>query len=127
MTLDCNDTLDMADDVMEIGRIRHIPVLSAGNVVGMVSQRDLFRTSLAFALGYGQKARRSLLRTLNVKDVMSQPVVTIEPRASVVEAAMSMLEAKVGCLPVVEDGRMIGVLSETDILRFVAHRRDGTV
>jgi CBS domain-containing protein len=122
MTLDRNDTLDMADEIMEIGRVRHIPVLSAARVVGVISQRDLFRTALAFALGYGEKARRTLLRTLNVKDVMSQPVVTIGPHASIIEAAGRMLSARVGCLPVVEGDEMIGVLTETDVLQFVAGR-----
>lgn len=124
ISLDRNDTLDMADDVMELGRIRHIPVLDAGKVVGMLSQRDLFRSALAFALGYGEKGRRTLLKTLNVKDVMHEPVVTIAPDASVTEAAKLMLSNKIGCLPVIEGGTMVGLLTETDILRYVT---EGTI
>ncbi len=118
--LDRNDSLDMADDVMELGRIRHIPVMDADKVVGVVSQRDLFRSALAFALGYGEKGKKTLLRTLNVKDVMSQPVVTTDPAMLITEAAGLMLKKKVGCLPVIKDGGLVGILTETDILRYVA-------
>jgi len=118
-SLDCNDRLDLADDIMELGRFRHIPVLDGGKVVGVVSQRDLFRSALAFALGYGERAKRSLLRSLCVKDVMSQPVVTAERGMTIGDAARLMLRKKIGCLPVVENGGLVGVLTETDILRHV--------
>jgi CBS domain-containing protein len=111
-TLDRNDTLDMADDVMELGRVRHIAVVDEGKLVGVVSQRDLFRSALAFALGYGSKARRTLLRTVAIKEVMSEPAITIEPDARVGEAASLMLKKKIGCLPVVGDGKMVGILSD---------------
>ena len=57
-TLGRNDTLDSADDIMTLGRIRHLPVLDEGRVVGVVSQRDLFRSALAAALGYGENAQK---------------------------------------------------------------------
>src|SRR4030095_9490356 len=72
-TLDRNDSLDLADDVMTLGRIRHLSVIDQGRVVGVVSQRDLFKSALAAALGYGETAQRRLLKTLRVKEVMSEP------------------------------------------------------
>ena len=54
-TLGSNDTLDLAADVMVQGRIRHLPVLDEGRIVGVVSQRDLCRSALAAALGLGEK------------------------------------------------------------------------
>jgi CBS domain-containing protein len=121
-TLDRNDTLDMADEVMELGRIRHLAVLDEGKLVGIVSERDLFRFALAFALGYGSKARKTLLRTVVVKEVMSEPAITIEPDAGVRDAAALMLEKKIGCLPVVDEGKLVGILSESDVLKHVAGR-----
>jgi CBS domain-containing membrane protein len=120
--LERNDTLDKADEAMELGGIRHIPVLDAGRLVGMVSQRDLFRSALSFALGYGEKGSRTLLKTLHVKDVMQEPVVTANPEATVGEAAQLMLSNKIGCLPVVDNGTMVGLLTETDILRHVSKK-----
>ncbi len=119
-TLDRNDTLDMVDDVMELGRVRHMPVIEKGQIVGIVSQRDLFRSALAFAIGYGDKGRRTLLKTLNVKDLMKAPVITTEPDTPLAEAAALMVKKKIGCLPVLEAGKMVGILTETDVLRHVA-------
>ncbi|MGH8056177.1 MAG: CBS domain-containing protein [Candidatus Entotheonellia bacterium] len=118
-TLGRNDTLDLADDLMRMGRIRHLPVLDEGRVVGVVSQRDLFRSALAVALGYGERAQRNLLKTLTVKMVMHEPAVTIAPDATVKEATRLMLEHKIGSLPVVEGHTLIGIVTETDILRAV--------
>lgn len=123
-TLGRNDSLDMAEGLMVLGRIRHVPVLDDdGKVVGIVSSRDLFRSALAFALGYGEKGRSSLLKTVKVKEVMREPVFTIGPDATVAQAALVMVEQKVGCLPVVGDGRMVGIVTQTDLLRHVIATR----
>ena len=61
-TLKRNDKLALADEIMHLGRIRHLPVLDDdGQVVGLVSQRDPFRGALARALGYGRHAQRKVL------------------------------------------------------------------
>jgi CBS-domain-containing membrane protein len=119
-TLGRNDTLDLADDLMSMGRIRHLPVLDEGRVVGVVSQRDLFRSALAVALGYGERAQKLLLKTITVKRVMSEPAISIAPEATVTQATRVMLEHKIGCLPVVEGQTLVGIVTETDILRAMA-------
>jgi CBS domain-containing protein len=121
-TLRRNDTLDLADDLMSLGRIRHLPVLDEGRVVGVVSQRDLFRSALAVALGYGERAQKTLLKTLPVKEVMSEPAITIAPDATIQEATRLMLEHKIGCLPVVEGHTLVGIVTETDLLRATVTR-----
>jgi CBS domain-containing protein len=118
-TLGRNHTLDLADEIMSLERIRHLPVLDDGRVVGVVSQRDLFRSALATALGYGEKAQKRLLRTLRVKEVMREPAITVSPEATVKEATRLMLDNKIGCLPVVEGHTLVGIVTETDILRYV--------
>jgi CBS domain-containing protein len=118
-TLGRNDTLDSADDVMALARIRHLVVLDEGRVVGVVSQRDLFRSALTVALGYGERAQKALLRTIRVKEVMSEPAITVSPEASAKEATRLMLEHRIGCLPVVEGRTLMGIVTETDILRYV--------
>jgi CBS domain-containing protein len=116
-TLGRNDTLDLADHVMSLDRIRHLPVLEDGRVVGVVSQRDLFRSALAVALGYGEKAQKTLLHTIRVKEVMSEPATTVSPETTVKEAARLMIERKIGCLPVVDRDTLVGIVTETDLLR----------
>lgn len=120
VTLGCEDTLDLADDIMNLGRIRHLPVLDRGRVVGVISQRDLFRSALVKLLGMKSGEQRALFRSFRVSDIMSRPVVTISPEATVKEAARTMVEKKIGCLPVVEGEEFAGLVTETDILRYVA-------
>jgi CBS domain-containing membrane protein len=121
-TLKRNDKLTLAEDIMRLGRVRHLPVLDDDGMtlVGIVTQRDLFRDALAQALGYGKDAQRKLLDSLAVKDVMTSQVVTVRPDASLVYAARVLTERKIGCLPVVEDGRLVGILTEGDFVALVA-------
>ncbi len=119
-TLERNDRLSTADNVMRLGRIRHMPVLEDGNLVGLVTQRDLFRGALLKTLGYGSKAEQTMLDTLAVKEVMATDLVTIAPDATLQEAAQIMIERKIGCLPVVENEKLVGILTEGDFVALVA-------
>lgn len=120
-SLERNDKLSIADDLMQQKRIRHLPVLDDdAKVCGIVSQRDLFRGALLRALGYGSRAEDLVLDSVVVKEAMTEHVYTTTPETPISEAARQMLEHKVGCLPVTEQGRLVGLLSESDILRLFA-------
>ena len=121
-TLEADDVLDLADDLMSMARIRHIPILASGKLVGIVSQRDLFFSALVKTLGLQQREQKDLMKTIRARELMSQPVITISPGASVKEAARLMGENKIGCLPVVKGKQFVGIVTETDILRYVATR-----
>lgn len=125
-TLRRNEKLSPADDLMHLGRIRHLPVLDEDGqeLVGIVSQRDLFRGALAQVLGYGHRARRKLLDTLLVKDVMATDVLTTTPETPLAEAARVLIKRKIGCLPVVKDGSLVGILTESDFVAWVARKTD---
>jgi len=125
-TLKRNDKLTLADDIMRLGRVRHLPVVDDDGeaLAGIVTQRDLFRDALAQALGYGRHAQRKILDTLSVKDVMNTDVVTTTPDTSLVEAAKLLTQRKIGCLPVVENGRLVGILTEGDFVALVARDKD---
>jgi CBS domain-containing membrane protein len=109
---------------MHLGRIRHLPVLDddGEQLVGIVSQRDLFRSALAKALGYGESAQRKLLDTFSVKEVMTTDVITTTPDTPLIEAARVLMEHKIGCLPVVENGRLVGILTEGDFVAMVGRK-----
>jgi acetoin utilization protein AcuB len=115
-TLDVNDELSLANDIMRLGRIRHLPVVDGPRLVGIISERDLFRSSLAQALGYGTQASRELMKSLRIKDVMVPQVVTISPETDLCQAVRLMVDRKIGCLPVVDTDRLVGLITETDIL-----------
>jgi CBS domain-containing protein len=115
-TLDVNDELSLANDIMRLGRIRHLPVVEGQRLVGIVSERDLFRSSLAQALGYETKATRDLMKTLHIKDIMVPAVITVSPDTALCDAVRLMVDRKIGCLPVVENEGLVGLITETDIL-----------
>jgi CBS domain-containing membrane protein len=119
-TLGRNDSLQLAKDIMTLGRVRHFPVIDDGKVVGVVSQRDLYKASLGSVMKYGEKAQRAFLEGIVVKEIMSDPPITIAPQASVQEAARLMMEKKIGCLPVLEGAQLVGIVTETDMLKLVA-------
>ncbi len=115
-TLDANDELSLANDIMRLGRIRHLPVVDGARLVGIVSERDLFRSSLAQALGYGGENSRELMKTLHIKDIMVREIITISPELDLCQAVKMMVDKKIGCLPVVEHDRLVGLITETDIM-----------
>ena len=119
LTLDRNETLDLAESIMNLGRIRHMPVVDDGRVIGILSQRDLFRSALLTALGFGRKTTTALIKTIKIKEVMTEDVITIAPETTIKDAARIMIDKKIGCLPVVENEKLIGLLTETDMLRYV--------
>jgi CBS domain-containing membrane protein len=117
-TLRRNDTLKSADDLMRLGRIRHLPVLDEdGNLAGIVSQRDLFLGGLLRALGYGAHARDKALDGLLVKEAMKTEVLTTTANAPLAQAAELMLAHKVGCLVVVDGPKVVGILTEADFVK----------
>jgi len=126
-TLRLNEQLSLADDVMSLERIRHLPVLDreGDKLIGIVSQRDLFRGALAQVVGYNQRARRKLLDKLQIKDVMTTGVVTTSPDTLLADAARVLMERKIGCLPVLKDGRLAGILTEADFVALYANKSPG--
>ena len=123
-TVKRNDELAIADALMKQKRVRHLPVLDEdGKVCAVVSQRDLFRGALLRALGYGSRAEELMLKQVAVKEAMSAEIQTTAPDTPVADAARLMIERKIGCLPVIESGRLIGIVTETDFVRLVAEAR----
>jgi CBS domain-containing membrane protein len=120
VTLGRDETLDIADRIMHLGRIRHMPVVDdEGHLCGLVSQRDLFRGALASALGMARSAQSRLLGALLVREVMCASPITTTADTPLGDAAAIMLRRKIGCLPVVDgDNRLVGIITEAD---FVAH------
>lgn len=109
-------------------RVRHLPVVNRdGMLVGVVTDRDLRHYLLAphvfDRLGEGRVDE--LLGSVRVAEVMSTDVLTVEPEASLADAAAIMHDERVGSLPVVDRGRLVGVLTETDMLRHLVGPKPG--
>jgi CBS domain-containing protein len=120
ITLSLDEHLNFASDLMRLGRIRHMPVISNGRLAGIVSQRDLLRAGISSVLGLRPAAQREWLEKIRVAEVMTKEVVTARSEWTIRHAVDVMLEHKVGCLPVIDGERLVGLLSETDCLRLLA-------
>jgi len=118
VTLQADEQLSVASDIMHLARIRHLPIVQKDQLVGIISQRDLFKASLSSILGFNYADIRDHLKKVAIKDVMVKKVITIGPDAEIPEAGRIMLAKKIGCLPVVEGSRLVGMVTETDIIEY---------
>lgn len=122
MTIGPSDSCLDAVGRMHGARVRHLPVVSAdGDLIGIVTDRDLRHHLFAPRVlnDVGTIAVNIILKAVPVSEVMSSPVMSVPAKADVLEAARIMLEDKVGSLPVVEGGRVVGIVTETDVLRHI--------
>jgi CBS domain-containing membrane protein len=111
----------IAREIMGWARVRHVPVVDAGeHLVGMISHRDLLRASIAsVSTRVADVERRQHLWTIPISEVMQTDVHTIAPDAPIREAARLMRTHKIGALPVVSDGRLVGIITEHDLLKLL--------
>jgi CBS domain-containing protein len=120
VTLKLNDTLRLADDIMNLANIRHFPVLDDGRVAGLINQSDLLHASMRSLLERRKDSLRASLGAVAVKEVMI-PATTIATATSVREAARIMVEKKLECLLIVEAEQLVGLVTRTDLLRELAN------
>jgi acetoin utilization protein AcuB len=97
-------------------RIRHLPVVDEeGKLIGIVAQTDLLHASPSAATTSTVFEMSYVLANLHVQEVMSSPPITVPEDAPLEEAARVMVKKKIGCLPVMRDGELVGMITETDI------------
>ena len=115
-----DDMVDRVFFLLAYEKIRHLPVLQDSEVVGIVSDRDLYK-----ALG-PRSRRHSVVRKSGetalyviprrVRHIMRRGVITVDPEAEAGRAATLMARRKIGALPVVSGGKLVGIITATDIL-----------
>src|SRR5437660_10080027 len=79
----------------------------------MISERDLMGTAVKQIFGLKQRSKSALLKSVSVKDVMKKRVITVEPDVKITEAAHLMADRKIGCMPVVSAGTLVGLITST--------------
>jgi len=117
-----DESVDHAQTLMAQHGIRHLPVLEGRRLVGIISDRDVFGTSIQQRRDAGgMSAGRAyfLVPGVRVDEVMTPDPVVISPGADIEEAARLFIERKIGCLPVVDHGRVVGIITEADVLAVV--------
>jgi acetoin utilization protein AcuB len=96
---------------------RHLPVLDGGKLVGIISDRDIKQSMVSAASMTEGRERDRLLDELTAGQIMARAVVTIGPMFGVEEAARLMATRKISALPVTEGDRLVGIVTETDVLQ----------
>jgi len=123
-TVEPGDPIDRVFFLLQYERIRHLPVIDRRRVIGMVSDRDLYKAigprTAGKAVSPSSDGTRLYVIPRQVRHIMRRGVVTVSPEAHVSEAAQLMARRKIGALPVVEDGVLVGIVTATDLLQALA-------
>ena len=120
-TLYEDDTLQELHELMEWRGIRHVPVLNQANeLTGLISERDFLKVSISALAGIEGKEANELYSHIHLRDMMGRHIKTISPGDSLSSAASVMIEHKFGCLPVMEGGKLVGILTEADFVKCFA-------
>ena len=121
VTLRLDDTLRLADDMLNLTQVRHFPVMDGDQLAGIVNQDDLLHASMAALVRQPKRTLRKVLGTVAIKDFM-KPATIIASDASIHDAAEIMVERSVECLLVLDDGKLDGLVTRTDLLRELSKR-----
>jgi acetoin utilization protein AcuB len=109
-------TLARARELLHSHRIRHLPVADGDRLLGIVTDRDIRQAAPSSAAGFNPDQIAAFLAQIPVTEAMVRNVRTVSPFTTIEEAAKLMIEHKIGCLPVTEADRLVGIITETDIL-----------
>jgi CBS domain-containing protein len=116
-TVGPEDVVDLAATLMDWKHIRHVPVEdSEGQLVGLVSFRQLLRL-----LGHGLAGKN---QTIAVREIMKPSPLTVNPDTSTRKAMEIMREHHIGCLPVVREGKLVGIVTERDFIEMAGKLLD---
>jgi acetoin utilization protein AcuB len=106
-------------NLMKQEHIRRMPVVRDGKLVGIVAEKDLLNASPSPATSLSVYEMNYLLSKLQIKDVMTRNVLTVTEDTPIEEAARIMADNKIGSMPVVQDDRIVGIITETDLFKML--------
>jgi len=113
-----NTPVDEAMKIMRENKVRRLPILNdKGALVGIVSERDLLYASPSPATSLSIHELHYLVSRIKVSEVMTRDVITVSEDTPLEEAARTMADNKIGGLPVVSNGELVGIITETDLFK----------
>jgi len=127
VTIKSSAPLEDAIRLLVKHNIRELPVVEHGKLIGIVTDRDIRQVSPSYPVFRDEEEIRDCLRRLTVSCAMSLDPVVVSPATDLIEAANLMIQYRIGSLPVVEGGRLVGIISVTDLLKlFVEQNGKGS-
>ena len=126
ITVDPKTTLPEAHKLMKDRRIRRLPVMDRGHLVGIVTLGDVREAEPSNATTLSIFELHYLLAKLTIGEIMTREPITIAVNATIREAAKMMLQHKIGGLPVMDDGKLVGIITESDVFRVLAQEPETT-
>ena len=120
ITLNHNDDLETAELIFKKKNIRHIPVVNGNVIIGMLSYTDLLRISFADAVDETEESVDTIVYNMfTIEQVMAKKLVSISSSATIKEAAEVLSEKEFHALPVVDDGKLVGIVTTTDLIKYL--------
>jgi CBS domain-containing protein len=120
VTLNTKDDLVTAEKLFKKYRIRHIPVVSGNETIGILSYTDLMRISFADAIDeHEQEVDTMVYNMFSVEQVMAKNVNSVSSDTTIQETAKFLAEREFHALPVVDDGKLVGIVTTTDLIRYL--------
>jgi len=119
VTVTKDERMTVAKKIMKEKNIRHLPVVDGKKLVGLLTNMDVRKAEASPATSLEIRELHYLLDKLTVGEIMTRNVITISPDVSIEEAAILLHDNKIGCLPVVEDGNLVGIISENDVMEIL--------
>ncbi len=116
ITIKGDDTLDIAQELMVEHSIRHLPVVDGSELVGILTESDIRGAFLSEIHLKSDTAPKLDPKTMKVKNHMTRDPLTVLPETNIEDAALLIYENKIGCLPVIRDNKMVGIISIMDLL-----------
>jgi acetoin utilization protein AcuB len=125
VSVDLDTPVREAAELMRTKNVRHLPVLDEGaHVLGILTDRDLRHAAFVPALAEHTGWAPHRVKAPRVRDVMTWSVVTTHADTDLIQAALTMFQRRIGSLPVVADGRLVGILTERDVFTGLRKGRD---
>lgn len=120
VTLTTKDDLVTAEETFKKNRIRHIPIVNGDTILGMLSYTDLMRISFADAIDEDEYDVDTMVYNMfSIEQVMVKDVVSVPPTATVKEVAQFLAQKEFHALPVVDEGKLVGIVTTTDLIRYL--------
>jgi len=119
LTVDSETTIIEAKKIMKENNIRRLPVVEQGRLVGMVTERMILEASPSPATSLSIHEVHYLISKMKVKDVMIKDLITISPDTTFKDALLLGQEKRIGAFPVVDKGKLVGIATESDLVRFI--------